>query len=124
MDTGTGSPNDGLKGFGFSKNRNIGRGPAFGCSAISEQARCYGPKLVIPAGNHRSPGGPGAARSRHEHDSRAGAILIVINAALRFFNHGVVPRIGAHRIWIGSEAAITSAAATHAHAAAIAIGTV
>ena len=51
-------------------------------------------EAALPGGDHRPPGGAGAARSRHQHHSRAIAALVVVDPTACVFDHGRVLSVG------------------------------
>src|SRR5437764_6183054 len=87
MHAATGLANDGFQHLGFMRNDGITSGAALDSSTVSEEARRHSAKPAVPTGNHGSPCGAGAARSRHQHNGRAGPALSVVDAPPRFLDH-------------------------------------
>src|SRR5579863_2983743 len=89
MHAAAGPADDGFQNL--VRDRNIAGGAALGGRSISEQARGHATKLVVPAGDHRTPSGAGAAGPRDQYDGRTGPMLVVVDPSALLFDHLEIP---------------------------------
>ena len=87
MHAAIGLANDRFQYLGLVRNLGIASRAPLDSSTVSEEARGHTAKLAIPTGNHGSPRGAGAARSRHQYNGRTGPALTVIDAPTRVLDH-------------------------------------
>src|SRR3989440_10017293 len=88
---------NGFKDRGTIRKIDIEIRPAFGGSAVSEQARRHAAEAVLPLRDDGPPGYAGATGSGHKYDRRPLTAFVIVDVSAFILDHVVLTFLRARR---------------------------